>query len=212
MKRVLILAVGVAGLAATSSAAPQGVRNPFWPAGYQGETSPISAEIRVKPKPKPPAPPPKPVVAEPKPAVVELEREQTAKAAAEEAAKRKAAEEAAAKAKAEAEAKAAAEAAAEAAKPKVVPAEQWVSARRMLKIGSPAVFRLANGVTRASISINGHIYVDGDLVSINHDGCRFTWRVGGITDAVSTLKLIRVKARFLDSAPVKASEQKGPSK
>ena len=49
MKRVLILAVGVAGLAVTSSAAPQGVRNPFWPVGYQGETSPISAEIRVKP-------------------------------------------------------------------------------------------------------------------------------------------------------------------
>ncbi|MCQ2392236.1 MAG: hypothetical protein MJ240_12505, partial [Kiritimatiellae bacterium] len=135
-----------------------------------------------------------------------------AKAAAEEAAKRKAAEEAAAKAKAEAEAKAAAEAAAEAAKPKVIPAEQWIAARRTLKIGNPAVFRLANGATRASISINGHIYVDGDLISVNHDGCRFTWRVGGITDAVSTLKLIRVRARFLDSAPVKASEQKGPSK
>lgn len=209
MKRVLILVVGVAGLAATSSAAPQGVRNPFWPAGYQGETSPISAEIRVKPKPKPPAPPPKPVVAEP-------DKELTAKAAAAEAAKRKAAEEAAAKAKAEAEAKAAAEeaarAAAEAAKPKVIPAEQWIAARRTLKIGNPAVFRLANGATRASISINGHIYVDGDLISVNHEGCRFTWRVGGITDAVSTLKLIRVRARFLDSAPVKVSEQKGPSK
>lgn len=205
MKRVLILAVGVAGLAATSSAAPQGVRNPFWPAGYQGETSPISAEIRVKPKPKPPAPPPKPVVAEP-------DKELTAKAAAAEAAKRKAAEEAIAKAKAEAEAKAAAEAAAEAAKPKVIPAEQWIAARRTLKIGNPAVFRLANGTSHAAISINGHIYVDGDLVSVNHEGCRFTWRVKGITDAVSTLKLLRVKARFLDTVPAESSMQKGLSK
>lgn len=179
MKRVLILAVGVAGLAATSSAAPQGVRNPFWPVGYQGETSPISAEIRVKPKPKPPAPPPKPKVVEP-------EKELTAKAAA--------------------------EAAAEAAKPKVIPAEAWIAARRTLKIGNPAVFRLAKGATRASININGHIYVDGDLISVNHEGRRFTWRIGGITDAVSTLKLIRVKARVLDTVPAEVSVQKGPSK
>lgn len=195
MKRVLILAVGAAGLAVTSSAAPQGVRNPFWPVGYQGETSPISAEIRVKPKPKPPAPPPKSKVVEP-------EKELTAKAAAAEAAK----------AKAEAEAKAAAEAAAEAAKPKVIPAEAWIAARRTLKIGNPAVFRLAKGATRASININGHIYVDGDLISVNHEGRRFTWRIGGITDAVSTLKLIRVKARVLDTVPAEVSVQKGPSK
>ena len=41
-------------LAATTASAAVGLRNPFWPKGYVGEMTPISAEARPKkPKPKP---------------------------------------------------------------------------------------------------------------------------------------------------------------
>ena len=41
--------------------APAAVRNPFWPIGYEGKTTPISAEVRAKP-----APPPEPKKPSPK--------------------------------------------------------------------------------------------------------------------------------------------------
>ena len=43
-------------MAAMAATAAEGLRNPFWPKGYVGEMTPISAEARPKPKPKPPAP------------------------------------------------------------------------------------------------------------------------------------------------------------
>ena len=189
----------VASVAATVCAA-EGLRNPFWPKGYVGEMSPISAEVRKKPKPKPA---PKPVAVQPKvdPKVVAAKaaaekaaREKAEKEAAERAAKEAAAREAAAK-KAAAE-KAAQEAAAkaEAERKRVIGPEDWKKARKALKIGNPAVFKAEDGTTRSTISINGNIYGDGDLMSVTHEGIRFTWRVQGLAGG-EKLRLERIKAR-----------------
>ena len=81
----------------------------------------------------------------------------------------------------------------------------WIKARKQLKIGS--TLRLGGDKGRQAITINGKIYADGDLVSFNHNGYRFTWRVRELTDN-NTLKLLRVKARELESD----TEEKGPRK
>ena len=74
----------------------------------------------------------------------------------------------------------------------------WIKARKQLKIGS--TLRLGGDKGRQAITINGKIYADGDLVSFNHNGYRFTWRVKQLTDN-NTLKLLRVKARELEEEP-----------
>ena len=128
--------------AAVCAAPAEGLRNPFWPQGYKGVTSPISAEPR-----------PKPVVV-PKPAAnsarAELAKATAAKEAAEAAARAAAAREAAAReaaakeaaarevaAKKAAEEKAAAEKAAqeaEAERNREITPEAWKTARKALKI------------------------------------------------------------------------------
>ena len=45
--------------------------------------------------------------------------------------------------------------------------------------------------------INGRVYSDGDLVSANFEGMRFTWRVKSLSDS-GTLKLQRVRMRSLN--------------
>ena len=175
------------------------VRNPFWPIGYTGETSRISAEVRPKPKPKPK--PPKVV-----PKKDEIAAKETAAKVAKEAAEKaaiaeKAAKEAAAKAKAAAE-----KAAAEAAKPREITSEDWRKAQRALKFGSQALFKAEDGTTRSSISINGNVYVDGDLMSFTHDGARFTWRIQGLDGKDKKLKLKRIQARLIEQP--KNTEQK----
>jgi len=178
-----------------SGIAAEGVRNPFWPEGYQGEFTPISAEPRVKPKPE--------AAVVPK---VEPEKELTGKKAAAEAKVRAEAEARAKAAAAKAAAEAAARAAREAELRRAIVKEDWIKARRALKVGCPAVFKSESGVVRYSVSINGNIYVDGDLVSVTHDNIRFTWRVKGL-DGKESLKLVRVKARRLDPEAKKAGEK-----
>lgn len=81
----------------------------------------------------------------------------------------------------------------------------WIKARKALKFGS--TLKLGDDNGRQSVTINGKIYADGDLVSFNHNGYRFTWKVKQLTDN-NTLKLLRVKARELESEP----EEKGTEK
>lgn len=78
---------------------------------------------------------------------------------------------------------------------------RWVKARKSLRIGS--VLTTSGADARQAVTINGGIYADGDLVSVNHDGYRFTWRVQGVTDN-KTLRLLRVRLRERDD-----DEQKG---
>ena len=122
-------------------------------------------------------------------------REAAAKEAAakEAAAKEAAAKEAAAKEAAE---KAAREAAAkaEAERKREISREDWIKAKKSLKIGNPAVVTTQDGRTRSTISINGNIYRDGDLMSVTHEGIRFTWRVQGLAGG-EKLRLERLRAR-----------------
>lgn len=183
-------------LAVATASAAEGLRNPFWPKGYVGEMTPISAEARPKPKPKPKPQVPK---VDPK-AAAKAEKEAAAKeaaakeAAAKEAAAKAAAEKAAAE-KAAAE-KAALEAAAkaEAERNREITREEWKKAMKSLKIGNPAVFTTEDGKTRSTISINGNIYGDGDLMSVTYEGVRFTWRVNGLSGG-EKLRLERLRAR-----------------
>ena len=195
----LLLMLAFASLAATAAEA---LRNPFWPKGYVGEMTPISADVRPKPKPKPkpktpkvnPKPAPEAKAAKEKEAAEKKASAEKAEAAKKEAAAREAAaKEAAAKAAAD---KAAQEAAAkaEAERLREISREDWKKAMKSLKIGNPAVITTQDGKTRSTISINGNIYGDGDLMSVTHEGIRFTWRIKGLAGG-EKLKLERLKAR-----------------
>ena len=72
----------------------------------------------------------------------------------------------------------------------------WIRARKALKIGS--TLKLGGNDGRQAVTINGKIYGDGDLISFNHNGYRFTWRIKQLTDN-NTLKLLRIKARELET-------------
>ena len=188
--------------AAVCAAPAEGLRNPFWPQGYKGVTSPISAEPR-----------PKPVVV-PKPAAnsarTELAKATAAKEAAEAAARAAAAREAAAReaaakeaaarevaAKKAAEEKAAAEKAAqeaEAERNREITPEAWKTARKALKIRNPAWFQ-KDGATRVSLDINGKIYVDGDIVVAERGGVRYAWRIRVVDGQKRRVTLDHVEAR-----------------
>ena len=222
MKRIILLFLLCAVWGAIADTAPtnavavasvptnfvtKAVRNPFWPIGYTGEWTRISAEVRPKPKPKPPAPKPKVETKK-----VENDAQIAAQKAAKEAAAaaaiaEKAAKEAAAKAKAAAEKAAAEKAAEEAARRREITAEDWRKAQRALKFGNPALFKAEDGTVRSSININGNIYVDGDLMSFTHDGIRFTWRIQGLDGKDKKLKLKRVQSRLVEQ-PKKTEPKK----
>ena len=187
-------------LASMTLGAAECLRNPFWPKGYEGERTPISAEVRPKPKSKPK---PQAAKVDPKAAAAEkAAKEAAAKkdAAAKEAlareaaAKEAAAKDAAAKAAAEKAAREAAEKA-EAERKREITSDDWREARKALKIGNPAVFKAEDGTIRSSININGNIYVDGDYMSFSLKGVRFTWRVQGLDGVEKKLRLVRIRAR-----------------
>ena len=50
--------------------------------------------------------------------------------------------------------------------------------------------------------LNGLAYGDGDLVSVNHNGRRFTWRVKGLTEK-DTVKLVRIRAKTIEDTKSK---------
>ena len=82
----------------------------------------------------------------------------------------------------------------------------WAAARKSLRIGGTVFARQPDGSTRSSVFINGRDYVDNDLVSVNFEGQRFTWRVTGLTGS-GTLKLQRVRVRPLESTRLKGARK-----
>ncbi len=72
----------------------------------------------------------------------------------------------------------------------------WIEARKSLRIGGVAVVTDMQGKKSQCVMINGLAYADGDYISTNHDGRRFTWRVQGLTEG-ETIRLKRIRARFL---------------
>ena len=80
----------------------------------------------------------------------------------------------------------------------------WIAARKSLRIGGTVLARQPDGLMRSSVFINGRDYVDNDLVSVNFEGHRFTWRVTGLTGS-GTLKLQRVRVRPLEDRRLKGT-------
>jgi transcription elongation GreA/GreB family factor len=172
------------GSVSTNEVAAQGVRNPFWPMGYEGEREVISAEVHKPPKPA------KAKGAQPRLALTAAEK--AAKAAADKAAKEAA--EKAAKEKAEKEAAERAEAE---RKKREITGSHWDAARKALKFGGRVKLREDDASSSSSVVINGKVYADGDLISITHDSRRFTWRIEGLSDK-NKLKLVRLRAKYLE--------------
>lgn len=80
----------------------------------------------------------------------------------------------------------------------------WSDARKTLKTSGIVVVTGQDGARHQCIMINGLAYGDGDLVSANHNGRRFTWRVKGLTNR-DTIKLVRVRARTIEDNDAKHS-------
>ena len=179
---------------ADNVASTNGVRNPFWPMGYEGVRETISPNARPKPKPAPAkekakTPPPRPVISaaeRARLAAEKAEREKAEKEAAEKAAKEKAEKEAAERAEAE-------------RKKREITGTHWDAARKALKIGGRVKLREDDVRASSSVVIHGKVYADGDLISITHDSRRFTWRVEGLSDK-NKLKLVRLRAKYLEKS------------
>ena len=188
MKRLLLGFVLCAGTAAfaVDGVSTNGVRNPFWPMGYEGVRETISPAVRERPK----TPAASAKKTPPRPAITAAER--AARAAAEKAAKEAAEKAAAEKAAKEAAARAAAE-----RKRREITGAHWEAAKAALKFGGRVKVREDDVLQNTSIVINGKVYADGDLVSFTHDSRRYTWRVEGLTDR-NTLKLVRLRAKYLE--------------
>lgn len=181
----IMLCAGAASVAA-DGVSTNGVRNPFWPIGYEGVRETISPNARPKPKPSPAkaveakAPPRRPVIS----AAEKAAAEKAAKEAAEKAAREKAEKEAAARAEAE-------------RRKREITGSHWDAARAALKFGGRVKLREDDEHANSSVVINGKVYADGDLISITHDSRRFTWRVEGLSDK-SKLRLVRIRAKYIE--------------
>ncbi len=158
-----------------------GVRNPFWPMGYEGEREVISSEVRQQPTK---AAAKAHVVLTPAQKAAAAEKAAAEKAAAEKAAAEKAAKEAAARAEAE-------------RKKREITDGHWEAAKAALTFGGRVKFREDDAYKTSSIVINGKVYADDDLVSFTHDSRRYTWRVEGLSDK-NMLKLVRVRAKYIE--------------
>ena len=188
MRRLLF---GIALCASTASFAADGVstngvRNPFWPMGYEGVRETISPNVRKKPKKAEPkkAPPAMTVAERKKQEAEKAAAEKAAKEAAEKAAREKAEKEAAERAEAE-------------RKKREITGAHWDAARAALKFAGRVKLREGDASENSSVVINGKVYADGDLLSITHDSRRFTWRVEGLSGK-SKLKLVRIRAKYLE--------------
>ena len=183
MRRLLLRTILCACTAAVADnvTSTNGVRNPFWPMGYEGVRETISPNVRPKPKPdaakaKKKTPPPL--------TAAERKKFEAEKAAAEKAAREKAEKEAAARAEAE-------------RKKREITGAHWDAARKALRFGGRVKLREDDVRASSSVVINGKVYADGDLISITHDSRRFTWRVEGLSDK-NKLKLVRLRAKYLE--------------
>ncbi len=161
MKRLMITVAAVAAMSAFGEApaaepnggarrpaepAEAGVRNPFWPIGYEGTRETISPEVRERPKPPvvDPAKLPPPITAAERAArdAAKAAAEKAAKEAAEKAAAEKAAKEAAARAEAE-------------RKKREISSVHWAAARATLKFGGRVKLREDDSIQNTSVVING---------------------------------------------------------
>jgi len=89
----------------------------------------------------------------------------------------------------------------------VVSSRTWAEARKTLRISGTTTVTDDKGRKRQSLIINGLTYGNGDLISVNHEGHRFTWRVQGLTEG-ATLRLIRLRAKEIEDEEPKGDKKK----
>ena len=82
----------------------------------------------------------------------------------------------------------------------------WVGARKTLRISGTTTVTDDKGRKRQSVIINGLTYGNGDLISINHEGHRFTWRVQGLTEG-ATLRLTRLRVKDVEDEEPKGDKK-----
>ena len=80
---------------------------------------------------------------------------------------------------------------------KVLLPRHWTEARKSLRITGSTTVTAEDGTKKHCVLINVLTYGDGYLISVNHDGRRFTWRIQGLTEGAS-LKLQRVRAKDIE--------------
>ena len=166
------------------------LRNPFWPIDYEGEREEITAESRAGAK---------------TPADAQHEEVLTAGSQAKTNAE---------KARLALEQAEAAEREREEAERRELEdtiARTWIAARESLKFGGTVRARQADGSTKSSVFINGRDYSDGDVISVNHNGFRLTWRVTGLNDK-GHLQLERLRWRQLEKKRNGNGNVKGKNK
>ena len=88
----------------------------------------------------------------------------------------------------------------------VVSSRTWAEARKTLRISGTTTVTDDKGRKRQSVIINGLTYGNGDLISVNHEGHRFTWRVQGLTEG-STLRLIRLRVKDVEDEEPKGDKK-----
>ena len=76
----------------------------------------------------------------------------------------------------------------------------WQKASKELRNTARTTITMPDGTKRLGFIINGRTYGVGDLISITHDGRRFTWRVTGRTESGGP-KLKRHKAHLIETDP-----------
>jgi len=93
---------------------------------------------------------------------------------------------------------------------RVVSPRNWSEAAKKLHFrGKTSVVDVMTGVKRTAFFINGNTYGVGDLISVNHEGRRFTWRIRQRADT-KTLRLEQV--RVVDLPEDKQKKQEGKKK
>ena len=88
---------------------------------------------------------------------------------------------------------------------RIIAGRHWGEARKTLRISGTTTITNPNGTKRHGVIINGYTYGNGDFVSVNHDGHRFTWKIQGLTEG-ATLKLVRVRAKELEEDESKGED------
>ena len=88
----------------------------------------------------------------------------------------------------------------------VVSSRTWAEARKTLRISGTTTVTDERGRKRQSAIINGLTYGNGDLISVNHEGHRFTWRVQGLTEG-ATLRLTRLRVKDVEDEEPKGDKK-----
>ncbi len=88
----------------------------------------------------------------------------------------------------------------------VVSSRTWAEARKTLRISGTTTVTDDKGRKRQSVIINGLTYGNGDLISGNHEGHRFTWRVQGLTEG-ATLRLTRLRVKDVEDEEPKGDKK-----